>query len=130
MKDEHLGPGGIAPQDTRELQDGGPALRISQPEHAAGPAFQAQMGWGTPQVEGLPDDEVPPRHVVHARARSARREFVYGGIGAAVLLLVAAVSFWTSGSSTGDATLQALAVAFVAIAASAVVLGAYLSRGD
>jgi hypothetical protein len=82
-----------------------------------------------PQVEGPAEDQAESMPV-RSRVTSARREVLYGAVGIAVLLLVAAVSFWTSGSDRHDATLQALGVGFVAVAAGVVALGIYLSRGD
>jgi hypothetical protein len=129
VSDERLGPGGVEPRDPRDLEDAGPAMRISEQQHPAGPAFQAEWGWGSPRIEGPAEGQPGPPDVrVHARA--ARRDVLYGAVGVALLLLVAAVSFWTSGSGRNDATLQVLAVGFVAVAAAVVAIGIYLSRAD
>jgi hypothetical protein len=129
VSDERLGPGGVEPRDPRDLEDGGPAMRISERQHPAGPAFQAEWGWGPPRIEGPAEDQPGPTDV-RSHARAARQEVLYGAVGVALLLLVAAVSFWTSGRGRSDVTLQALAVGFVAIAAAVVALGIYLSRAD
>jgi hypothetical protein len=129
VSDERLGPGGVEPRDPRDLGDGGPAMRISEQQHPAGPAFQAEWGWGSPRIDGPSEEQLAPSDI-GSRAREARREILYGAIGVALLLLVAAVSFWTSGSSRSDVTLQTLAVGFVAVAAGVAALGIYLSRAD
>jgi hypothetical protein len=130
VNDERTRTGGVDPRDPRELEDAGPAMRISEQQHAAGPAFQAEWGRGAPLIEGPSDDGEPGPIELRSRARMARREVLYGAVGIALLLLVAAVSFWASGSSRGDSTLQMLGVVFVAVASGVVALGIYLSRAD
>jgi hypothetical protein len=129
MAEPSSGPGGLPTREPRELQDGGPALRVSERDHPAGPAFSAQLGWPVPDILG-PADEGPSRHEIERQARELRREPLYGGVAVAVLLLVAAVSFWASGSARADTLLQALAIVFVAFAAGSVAFGIRLSRAD
>jgi hypothetical protein len=128
VSNERLGPGGVEPRDPRELEDGGPALRVSPREHPAGPAFSVQWGWPVPDIEGPVGEE--PASDTPSRARAARRDVLFGSLGVALLLLVAAAAFWTSGSSRADGTLQMLGFVFVAVAAGVVALGIYLSRAD
>jgi hypothetical protein len=85
-------------------------------------------GWGVPDIQG-PTEDLPTEHL-RVRGPSGRSDVRYGGIGVAVLLLVAAGSFWLSGTSRGDVTLQSLGIAFVAVAAGVMVAAIYLSRAD
>jgi hypothetical protein len=118
--------GGAEPRDERELEDAGPALRITERRHAGGPAMNVYTGWGVPDIEGPAEDG--PADEVRARRPAPRSDALLGGLGIAVLLLAAAAAFWTSGNDRADGTLQALGIAFLVLAALTAAIGVYLSR--
>jgi hypothetical protein len=126
VSDQRQGPRRAEPRDERELEDGGPALRITERRHAGGPAMNVYTGWGVPDIEGPAEDG--PASDLPARRPAVRGDALLGGLGIAVLLLAAAASFWTSGNDRADGTLQALGIAFLVLAALAAAIGVYLSR--
>ena len=114
-------PGPESPQiDSRQLDDGGPALRIHE-ELLPGSEFTGRAL----RVDGPPDepDEAP-------RRRRAHPDALLAGVGVAALMLVAAVAFWSSGTQRGDGLLQALGALLAALGLGAALLGAYLARTD
>ena len=111
-----------------DLEDAGPALRISERQSPAGPALQAEIGRGSPVIEGPPEDI--SIGVARDRAAAARRERLLPALGVSALLLVAAFAFWSSGAQRGDGVLQALGALLAALAVGAALLGAVLGRRD
>lgn len=120
MKDPGAPAGREPGEEARDLEDFGPALRISE-EVLPGSEFTGRAL----RVDGPPDepDETP-------RGRRPHRDALLAGAGIAALFFVAAVSFWTSGAQRADSLLQALGAVLAGFGVVALLVGVFLARSD
>jgi hypothetical protein len=115
----------MAPRDPRELEDAGPALRIEESTHPAGPAFEAQFGRRPAIV--APEEPVSPADE-HRRALGARADLALLAMFIAGLFFLAGATFYLDGSERGDALLVTAGTILLVIGVAVLLAGLRLRR--
>lgn len=122
---EPTGPGGTPPRDPRDLLEAGPALRIEESSHPAGPAFEAQ--YGRRPVIVAPEEPASPVEE-RRRSHSARADLAMLALFIAALFFLAGGIFYLNGTDRGDALVVTAGSILLVIGAAVLLAGLRLRR--
>jgi hypothetical protein len=115
----------MPPRDPRDLLDAGPALRIEESSHPAGPALEAQ--YGRRPVIVAPEEPASPVEE-RRRARDARADLAMLALFVAALFFLAGGIFYLDGSERGDLLLATAGLVLLVIGAAVLLGGLRLRR--
>lgn len=126
-------PGGMASREPRDLPprdprgpvDAGPALRIDESSHPAGPAFEAQYG-RRPVI--IAPEEPASEMEEQRRAQGARADLAMLALFMAALFFLAGGIFYLNGSERGDAFLVTAGAILLVIGVAVLLAGLRLRR--